>query len=64
MDDPSAVLRFTAAGSILLLQQSSTMMYTLVHINELVAPESIGVSKHFPAWTVTVWQSETSPIVN
>ena len=39
-------------------------MYTLIHINEMVAPESKRASNLFLAWTVTVEQSETSPIVN
>ena len=40
------------------------MLYTLVHINEIVAAESISPLNHFCAWTVTVGQSEISPIVN
>ena len=40
------------------------MLYTLVHIKEIIAPELISALKHFPAWTVTIGQSETSPIVN
>ena len=64
MGDQSAVWRCSAAGGILDLKQSPVMLYTLLHIREIVAPESIRALKHFPAWTVTVGQSETSPIVN
>ena len=40
------------------------MLYTLMCINEIVAPESVWALKCFPVWTVTAGQSETSPIVN
>ena len=33
-------------------------------INEIVAPESIKALDLFQAWTVTMGQSKTSPIVN
>ena len=39
------------------------MLYTNVCIIE-IAPKSISALKYFPAWTVTVGQSEISPIVN
>ena len=44
--------------------KSSVMLYTLVCINEMVAPDSMKVLKHFPACTFTVGQSEISPIRN
>ena len=40
------------------------MLYTLLRISEIAVPESIRALNCFPAWTVTVGQSETSPIVN
>ena len=33
-------------------------------INEIVASESIKALNLFPAWTITVGQSKTGPIVN
>ena len=41
IDDPSAVFRCTAAGSILVLYSSSIILYMLVQANERAAPESI-----------------------
>ena len=35
-----------------------------MHINEKVTPESIKALNLFPAWTVTMGQSQTSRIVN
>ena len=43
---------------------SSIMLYTLVHINEIVAPEPIRALNLFPPCTVTMGQSKTSPISN
>ena len=63
MGDLFAVLRFIAAGSILVLEWSFSMLYTLVHISEIVTPKSFKAVKHFPAWTVTIEQSKTSPVV-
>ena len=40
------------------------MLFTLVYISEVATSESVRALKHFPAWTVTVGQYETSPIVN
>ena len=62
--DPSAVLRYTATSNILVLYWSSIILYTLICINETVAPEFIRALNLFPSWTFTVGQSETSPIVN
>ena len=62
-DDPSAVFRYTAAGSILGLYQSSIMLYTLVWTSETAAPESIRALNLLPACTVMVVQSDTSPMV-
>ena len=42
---------------------SSTLLYTLVHINEMMGPELIRALNLFLKWTVTVGKSETSPIV-
>ena len=39
-------------------------MYTLLHINEIVVPESIMALNYFPAWAVTVGQFKMSPIIN
>ena len=61
-DDPSAVLRCTAAGSILVLWWSSIILYMLVWANKRAAPESIRALKHFPACTLTMGQSSTSPM--
>ena len=64
MGDPSAVLRYINAGIILVLLQSSIILYTLTHINEIVVPKSIKAFNHFPAWTITMGQSEKYPIVS
>ena len=64
MGDPSTVFRCKAAGSILVLYQSSIILYTLIHIKEIAAPESFRALNLFPAWTVTMGQSETRNIVN
>ena len=50
--DPSAVLR------------SSTTLYTVMHINEIVALELFKALNHFLTWIVTVGQSKTSPMLN
>ena len=63
IDDPSAVFKCTAAGSILVLQQSSMIFYMLVWAYKRAAPESIRAFHLFPACTVTVGQSGVSPIV-
>ena len=63
IDDPSAVSRCTAARSILVLWQSSIMLYTLVLANERAASESIRALNHFLVCTFTVGQSETNPVV-
>ena len=52
--DPSAVFTCTAAGSILVLYQSSIMLYTLVQTSERAASESIKVLNLLPLCTVTV----------
>ena len=61
--DPSTVFKCTAAGSILVLYQSSIVLYMLVWTSERVAPESIRVLDLLPACTVTVGQFDTSPMV-
>ena len=53
--DPSAVFRCTAAGSILL--------FLLVFNHVVYAPELNRALNLFPAGTVTVGQSDTSPMV-
>ena len=54
IDDPSAVLRCTTAGMILVLLWSSIILYTLVSANEIAAPGSFRVLNLFSAFTVTV----------
>ena len=63
IDDPSAVLRCTTAGSILVLKWSSIMLYTPIQANERAAPESIRALNLFSACTVTVGQYDTSPVL-
>ena len=60
--DPSAVHWCTAAGSILVLWWSSIILYILMYINEIVTPELIKALNLFPAWAITLRQSEASPI--
>ena len=63
--DPSAVFKLCpAAGSILVLYWSSPMLYMLVWANERAALESARALNLFPACTVTVEQSATSPMVS
>ena len=62
--DPSNVYRCVAAGSILVLYWSSTILYKLVCISEIVAPDLIRALNLFPTWTVPFGQSETSSVVN
>ena len=61
--DPSAVFKYTAAGSILVLYRSSIMLYTLVQTSKRAAPESVRALNLLPACTVTIWQSDASPMV-
>ena len=61
--DPSTVFKSTAAGSILVLYWSSIMLYMLVWTSERAAPELIRALNLLPACTVTVGQSDTSPMV-
>ena len=39
------------------------MFYMLVWANEKAAPESIRALHLFPVYTVTVWQSDKSPML-
>ena len=61
--DPSAVFRCTAAGSISVLHWSSVMLYMLMQTSEGAAPQLIRALNLLPACTVTVGQSDTSPMV-
>ena len=61
--DPSAVFRCTTAGNILVLYQFSIMSYKLVQTRERAAPKSIRALNLLPVCTVTIGQSDTSPIV-
>ena len=61
--DPSSVFRCTAASSILVLRQSLIQLYMPVWANERAAVESVRALNLFPACTVTVGQSNTSPVV-
>ena len=61
--DPSAVFKCTAVGSIVVLYWSSVLLYTLVWTIERAAPELIRALNLLPACTVTVGQSDTSPMV-
>ena len=63
INDPSAVLRCTTAGRSLVLQQSLIILYTLIWMSEIAAPESIRALNPFPVCTVTVRQSETRSTV-
>ena len=60
--DPSTVFRCTTAGSILVLYWSSIMLYMLVWTRKKAAPESIRALNLLPRCTVTVGQSDTSPM--
>ena len=63
IDDPSAICRCTVEGSILVLKWSSMMLYMLVWANKRAATESIRALNLFLACTITVGQSDTSPMV-
>ena len=63
MNDPSAVFRCTAAGSILVLWWALMMLYMLVWVNKRAVPESFRALNLFPSCTVTVGQSVTSPML-
>ena len=61
--DPSTVFKCTAAGSISVLYWSSIMLYMLVCTSERAALALIRALNLLPACTVTVAQSDTSPMV-
>ena len=64
MGDLCAVFLCIATGGILVLQWFSIILYILIYINEMVAQGSKRALNLFLAWTVTVEQSDRSPIGN
>ena len=61
--NPSHVFKCAAAGSILVLYQSSSILYTLVWTRERTAPEFIRALNLLSACTVTVAKSSASAMV-
>ena len=61
--DQSTVFKCTAAGSILVLYWTLIMLYMLVHASRKAATESVRALNHLPACTLTVGQSDMSPMV-
>ena len=58
-----AVLKCTAASSIVVLYWSSIMLYMLVQTSKSTTPESVRALNLSLACTLTVGQSDTSPMV-